>query len=78
MLASSLLLDLKRKQWLSRKEISWLYLIKPVLMPYSPRYSTVQKKTEKNLCLNGCNYREIMTRLILENANVDYIHESKL
>jgi len=34
------------------------------------------KKTEKNLCLNGYNYREIMTRLTLENENVDYIYES--
>lgn len=36
------------------------------------------RKLKKTLCLNSCNYREIMTRLTLKNANVDYIRESKL
>lgn len=36
--------DLKRKQALSKPEISQLHLTKPGLLPHSPRYGTAQER----------------------------------
>lgn len=67
-LVSSIILDLKRKQWLSQKTPSQLHLNKPILLPYSQKYSTEQENGKNPLCLNGCIYSKIRARLTLENA----------